>query len=190
MGEADFIEIQVSGGSDTVIGISTLNITLGDMEAAIDIDTTDATGDLILSGAQELVIVGDSEGAASDVKFYSGSVTLVGNDANTVNVSNTLQDAEGDFGSWTVSTGTGNDTITGSEGSDTLTTTAGANTVTAGDGNDNVTTGGGADTVLGGAGNDTIAVGAGADTVGGGAGNDSIDLTENVSALTLLSLPR
>ena len=91
------------------------------MEAAIDIDTTDATGDLILSGAQELVIVGDSEGAASDVKFYSGSVTLVGNDANTVNVSNTLQDAEGDFGSWTVSTGTGNDTITGSEAPMTLT---------------------------------------------------------------------
>ena len=178
--EADVVNIDVAGGSDTVIGISTLTVNMADYDAAVTVDTTNAN--LIVVGGQEYFQVGDSEGEASDVKFSTGSVTLAGDSANTVNVSNTLADAEGDFSGFTVSTGAGADTITGGEGSDTITTTGGANVVSGADGNDSITTGGGADSVTGGAGNDTIAVGAGADTVGGGAGNDSIDLTENVSA--------
>ena len=178
--EADVVNIDVAGGSDTVIGISTLTVNMADYDAAVTVDTTNAN--LIVVGGQEYFQVGDSEGEASDVKFSTGSVTLAGDSANTVNVSNTLADAEGDFSGFTVSTGAGADTITGGEGSDTITSTGGANVVVGADGNDNITTGSGGDSVTGGAGNDTIAVGAGADSVGGGAGNDTIDLTENVSA--------
>ena len=178
--EADVVNIDVAGGSDTVIGISTLTVNMADYDAAVTVDTSSAN--LIVVGGQEYFQVGDSEGEASDVKFSTGSVTLAGDSANTVNVSNTLADAEGDFSGFTVSTGAGADTITGGEGSDTITSTGGANVVVGADGNDTITTGSGGDSVTGGAGNDTIAVGAGADSVGGGAGNDTIDLTENVSA--------
>ena len=177
--EADVLTIDVAGGSDTVVGISTLNIDIADMDGDVEVDTT--SGDLLIISTEH-VQVGDSEGEASDIKYYSGSVTLRGDDEHEVNVSNTLADAEGDFGAWSVTTGTGNDTVTGSEGVDTITTLAGNDTITANDGNDIVNSGDGADTVLGGVGNDTLTVGNGADTVGGGAGNDSIDLTESVSA--------
>ena len=177
--EADVINIDVAGGSDTVVGITTLNVDLADMDTATVVDTTSANLVVI---STEHVQVGDSEGEASDIKFFNGSVTLRGDDGNTVNISNTLADAEGDFGSWTVNTGTGADTITGSEGSDTITSSGGNNVITGADGNDVITAGAGTDSITGGAGNDTLTVGNGADTVGGGAGNDSIDLTESVSA--------
>ena len=177
--EADVLLVDVAGGSDTVVGISTLNIDIADMDGDVEVDTTSA--DLLIISTEH-VQVGDSEGEASAIKYYSGSVTLRGDDEHEVNVSNTLADAEGDFGAWTVTTGTGNDTVTGSEGVDTITTLAGGDTITANDGNDIVDSGDGADTVLGGAGNDSLTVGNGADTVGGGAGNDSIILTESVSA--------
>ena len=177
--EADVLLIDVAGGSDTVVGISALNLDIADMDGDVEVDTTSA--DLLIIST-EYVQVGDSEGEASAIKYYSGSVTLRGDDEHEVDVSNTLADAEGDFGAWSVTTGTGNDTVTGSEGVDTITTLAGNDTITANDGNDIVDSGDGADTVLGGAGNDTLTVGNGADTVGGGAGNDSIVLTESVSA--------
>ena len=69
---------------------------------------------------------------------------LAGDSANTVNVSNTLADAEGDFSGFTVSTGTGADTITGGE-VQTITSAGGANVVVGADGNDTITTGGGGD---------------------------------------------
>ena len=177
--EADVLLIDVAGGSDTVVGISTLNIDIADMDGDVEVDTTSAD---LLNISTQYVQVGDSEGEASAIKYYSGSVILRGDDEHEVNASNTLADAEGDFGAWSITTGTGNDTVTGSEGADTITTLAGGDTITANDGNDIVSAGDGADTVLGGDGNDSLTVGNGADTVAGGAGNDSIILTESVSA--------
>jgi hypothetical protein len=183
----DSIVVDIAGGSDSEVGIKTLTLHLA-TEADTTVDTT--SSDLISINSVSHVEVGDSEGAAnSDIDFYQGSVTLTGDNENTVNVSNVLDAAEldtagteGVFGSWTITTGEGNDTITGSAGADTITSNDGGDTITAGAGNDDVTAGAGADSVLGGAGNDTLRAGNGADTIGGGAGNDSIDLTESVSA--------
>ncbi|MDA0891429.1 MAG: DUF4214 domain-containing protein [Proteobacteria bacterium] len=186
--EADLISIDVDGGSDSEVGIQTLTLTL-DTEADTTVNTTST--DLVIINGLEHVEVGDSEGeGASDVKFYQGSVDLTGSDnENTVNISNVLDaqeldtaGAEGTWGSWTVDTGEGNDTVVGSAGVDTITTNDGLDSITGGAGNDVINSGGGADTVAGGAGNDNISVGNGADTVAGGAGADAIDLTESVSS--------
>ena len=142
------------------------------------------------------VEVGDSEGAAnSDIDFYQGSVTLAGDNEDTVNVSNVLDAAELDtagtesvFGSWTITTGEGNDTITGSAGIDTISSGDGGDTISSGAGNDDITAGAGADTITGGAGNDTIRAGNGADTVDAGAGVDSILLSESVSAADVIQV--
>jgi len=169
------------------IGIKTLTVVLEE-EADAVVDTTSTN--LITLGGATHVEVGDSESAAdSAIDFFQGSVTITGDSEHTVNISNVLDDTaldvaedEGDYGSWTVNTGEGNDTITGSAGADTITSNDGADSITAGGGNDVITSGDGDDTVLGGTGNDTLTVGNGADTVGGGAGVDSIVLTESVSS--------
>jgi hypothetical protein len=184
--EADVVTLDIAGGDAEAVAIKTLNVDLADMDTATEIDTTSA--DLIVF-AHEILQVGDADGEASAITFYQGSVTLRGDDNNTVNVSNSLDAAAldtagvaGTYGSWTITTADGADTITGGEGSDTINSGKGADVITAADGNDGVTSGDGADSVLGGAGNDTLTVGNGADTVGGGAGVDSIDLTESVSS--------
>ena len=141
------------------------------------------------------VEVGDSEGAAnSDIDFYQGSVTLAGDNEDTVNVSNVLEASEldtagtaGVFGAWTITTGEGNDTIT-SGGIDTISSGDGGDTISSGAGNDDITAGAGADTITGGAGNDTIRAGNGADTVDAGAGVDSILLSESVSAADVIQV--
>ena len=186
-GAGDVVTVDIAGGSDSEVGIKTLTVDI-DSETDVTVDTTSTN--LIVVNSTTHVEVGDSEAAAnSDIDFYQGSVTLAGDNEDTVNVSNVLDAAEldtagteGVFGSWTITTSEGNDTITGSAGADTISSNDGGDTIVAGAGNDDVTAGDGADSVTGGAGNDTLRAGNGADTVGGGAGVDSILLSESVSA--------
>ncbi|WP_316015344.1 Hint domain-containing protein [Roseobacter sp. HKCCA0434] len=83
----------------------------------------------------------------------------------------------------TVNTGSGNDTVTGSNQADTIFGGAGNDSLSgqggndriAGDaGNDSLSGGDGSDTIWGGIGNDTISGGNAADTLYGGAGTDTI----------------
>jgi len=163
------IVIALSNDVEATVGIKTLNLDIADQDgSAITVDLED--GEAVDIGGAEFVEIADSE--ADVATYYNGSITLAGDDNNTVLIgNNTLLDTAlptagtaSVYGSWTVTTGAGDDTITGSRGAD------------------NITSGDGADSVLGGAGNDTLTVGNGADTVGAGAGTDSIVLTESVSS--------
>ena len=69
--EADVANIDVAGGSDTVIGIRTLTVNMADYDAAVTVDASSAN--LIDDGRS--FPVGDSEGKASDVKFSTGNAT-------------------------------------------------------------------------------------------------------------------
>ena len=93
----------------------------------------------------------------ADVQFAYTSETLssVSNDTVDLSVNPVAQ----------LSTGGGNDVITGS---------ANADKIDAGTGDDDVMAGGGDDVVIGGAGNDQISGGDGADTLWGGNGNDKL----------------
>ena len=84
---------------------------------------------------------------------------------------------------FTISTGSGNDTLTVADGSNVLTTDGGDDTITAGNGpniidggvnNDTITAGNGVNTIYGGYGNDTIVAGDGGNTIDGGDGDDGI----------------
>ncbi len=82
-----------------------------------------------------------------------------------------------------LTTGSGNDTVTGNEANNILRTNGGNDVVSAGGGNDVAAGGAGADslsgnsgndTLYGGSGNDTLLGGTGADSMGGGAGADTL----------------
>jgi Ca2+-binding RTX toxin-like protein len=73
-----------------------------------------------------------------------------------------------------VTTGGGNDTITGNDAANTILTGAGADSVLAGDGNDSVFGGNGTDVLMGEDGDDTLEGAGGDDTLLGGDGNDSL----------------
>ncbi|WP_299593062.1 calcium-binding protein, partial [uncultured Tateyamaria sp.] len=97
----------------------------------------------------------------------SWDAILVGND-----VANSLTSASGND---TVTGGLGNDTLTTGGGDDVATGNQGADTLLGGDGNDRLDGGFGNDSVSGGTGDDTILGGGGFDTLRGGAGNDTIN---------------
>jgi Ca2+-binding RTX toxin-like protein len=73
------------------------------------------------------------------------------------------------------SVGVGNDTVTTGAGDDTISGLFGADTIAAGGGQDKIFGHQDADTIDGGAGNDTINGGASADVMAGGAGTDLVD---------------
>ncbi|MDC1268653.1 hypothetical protein N8Z76_02870, partial [Gammaproteobacteria bacterium] len=167
--DAEAFLITLSDDVEASVGIKTLNIDIADQDGnAITVDL-EATASISIATTGAVADIIDSEGDVAT--YYNGSITLAGDDDNTVVIGN--QSLLGNalptpgtavYGAWTITTGDGGDTITGSRGAD------------------NITSNDGADSVLGGAGNDTLTVGNGADTVGGGAGTDSIVLTESVSS--------
>jgi len=75
---------------------------------------------------------------------------------------------------FSITGGSGADTINSSLGEDTIAGGGGADTITIDGGNANVDGGGGADTIVGSTGADTLAGGTGADSITGGSGIDSI----------------
>jgi Ca2+-binding RTX toxin-like protein len=70
--------------------------------------------------------------------------------------------------------GTGNDSIDGGIGNDTLNAGNGNNTLSGRDGNDRITSGTGDDSIDGGNGNDQLSAGNGNNTLSGGDGNDNL----------------
>ena len=167
--DAEAFLLTLSDDVEASVGIKTLNIDIADQDGnAITVDL-EATASISIANTGAVADIVDSEGDVAT--YYNGSVTLRGDDDNTVTLANqtllgTALPTAGTavYGAWTITTGDGGDTIIGSRGAD------------------NITSNDGADSVLGGAGNDTLTVGNGADTVGGGAGTDSIVLTESVSS--------
>jgi Ca2+-binding RTX toxin-like protein len=73
-----------------------------------------------------------------------------------------------------ITTGSGDDSVTGRDGADTISTNAGSDTVTAGAGDDIVNGGDGRDTLRGGIDNDTLNGGSDRDSLLGEDGNDTL----------------
>jgi len=154
--------------AEGAISIESLNITLGDQENETDVDLT-AEG-VIDIGGTDYVTIDDEEGEV--MTFYSGSITLLGDEDNVITVGAAALDASDKestagsavYGSWTLTTYGGADAITGSEGADTINSGAGDDTIDGADGNDIITAGNGAD------------------SIDVGEGGDSVSLTETVSA--------
>jgi Ca2+-binding RTX toxin-like protein len=168
--DIDAFYINIAEESTTNVSIENLEINMGDQGAVVTVDLSE--GDLItVTGVGSLYHVEDdaSEGEAT---FYSGSITLAGDDDHVVDLGATVLDAaelftagnENTWGSWTITTADGADTITGNSGADTI------------------STGAGNDTIDGAAGNDVITAGNGADEITVGTGKDTVDLSETVSA--------
>jgi len=171
--DAEAFEIVLTDDVEAMVGVKVLNIDIADQDGnatTVDLETTEL---VTIASTGNVMSVVDSE--ADVATYYSGSITIRGNDGDTVIIDEqtllgTALPTAGSavYGSWGITTGDGGDTITGSRGADT------------------VSTAGGADNVTGGAGNDSLTVGNGADTVSGGAGNDSIVLTESVSSADVI----
>lgn len=140
---------------------------------------------IVASGSNALSITsttGATGLATVDASALTGASFLINAGASTANMTVTgaagipkAGQADVDTVN-TITTGEGNDKVTGGEYIDNITTNAGNDTVVAGAGRDTVAAGEGNNSVDGGAGNDTITAGAGNDVVIGGAGDDNISV--------------
>lgn len=163
-----FENLVTGSGDDTVTG-SAADDTISTGEGADTIDGGDGI-DLIDGGAGNDVI---SDGAGSDMVLAgAGDDTVIagsGNDSmdggegtDTLDMSNASSDAVVDLNAGTAtSSETGNDQISNFEN---VTTGAGDDQITGSSANNNINAGAGNDTIDGGAGDDTVAGGLGADT--------------------------
>jgi hypothetical protein len=143
-----------------------------------------ATKTLAIAGITTLNIAGYTDTTGGTITINAGNAgdkTFVGNNQAT-----------------SITTGAGDDSITGGSGIDTIVDSgagddvlnlgAGNDIVTdAGAGDDSITLGAGNDTVTtAGAGDDTINAGEGTDDITGGAGSDAINLTETTSVTDIV----
>jgi len=135
----------------TVTGTQSLNASISGTALA----TVDASG---LSGVGELFTLTAS---ASDA-----DMTVTG---SAVRPTNTLTGTAND-----ITTGDGDDTVTGGDYNDTIVTGKGDDTITAGDGVNTITSGRGNDVITSGDGDDVIDAGAGDDNITAGDGDDKI----------------
>ena len=113
------------------------------------------------------LLVTDQVGGDNDTIVVSAA-------AVTSNLGVTVTQADGGIGSVRITTGSGADTITGSENDDIIATGLGNDSISADDGDDTITAGGGNDTLLGEAGDDDLDGGDGDDVLTGGADDDDL----------------
>ena len=166
-----------SGGADNSVTMS----------AAGSADLTSVTA----AGAQTLALtVSGTSLATVDASGITGtgeSFTLVASasdadmtvTASAARPTNTLTGTAN-----TITTGDGDDTVTGGEYGDVITTGKGDDTISSGDGPDNITSGRGGDTITAGDGDLTIDAGNDDDTVTVGDGDNTITLGSGDDTLT------
>ena len=195
-GAADVATVNLNATtSGTYTGVSVANedtITIssgGDGANTITTLTATDAKSLTVTGARGLTVTDalTSTGLATlDASANTGTVFNVNAGASTVAMT-----VKGSGGAPTASTvtlntittGSGNDNVTGSAWIDNITTGAGNDTITAGAGNDIIDGGTGNDTIDAGEGDNTVTAGAGNDSVTAGAGNDLIDLGSGVDTV-------
>jgi len=166
IGHANSEQLLGTSGQDLVMGLAGNDSIFGG--SGDDQLMAGAGNDLLTGGTGDDQIDG---GTGSDRAFFTGTV------AATVDLRETTAQ----------NTGHGTDTIlnvehvTSGSGNDLLTGNALGNGLTSGDGNDAVYGGAGNDTLLGGAGNDLLTGGTGNDRVDGGTGSDRASFTGTVA---------
>jgi Ca2+-binding RTX toxin-like protein len=169
-------------GNDTITNATT--ITGGDGNDTI---TPGLGDDSVNAGAGNDTIVEGDTGAAEPSDSYIGgtgidhiSYAARSNSGVTITQDGVANDGKaGELdnvsGFERVTTGGGNDVITGTTGNDQITSGSGNDTITGSSGNDTIRAGAGNDTINGGSGNDTILGGLGNDRLTGGAGTDTLN---------------
>lgn len=167
----------VDGFSDQKSWISLNNITGGQLtnNATTLINNGSALANVAESGTVLLTPAVD-DGAAIVTQWLSVRGTDVSASiyANTIGPPTPGQSIQGDLGPNRLSSGSGNDTVSGQLGDDTITDTGGSNYLRGDDGNDAITGGSGFDDINGNAGADTVRGGGGDDWVVGGKDNDVV----------------
>ena len=193
----------------TALDMETINVTtggLGDIGLTISGATADVTK-VVAAGTQslDLTVAGtsiatvDASGVTGLGESFTLSATASTADMTVTPSGVTPSDADTDTTN-TITTGAGDDTLTGTAYIDVLTGGAGNDTITGGGGLDQLNGGAGNDSITGGADNDaisdgagddvvvagdgvdTITLGAGSDNIDGGAGNDVITAGSNLSS--------
>jgi len=149
-----------------------------------------------ITGATGLVTVTDNHTGAGavtlDLSASTGAVTytgglatgattlVMGNGANVVTANSATT-----VGNFTVTGGSGADSITGGFGADNFAGGSGADTLIGGEGADTLSGGSGNDSISGGAGVDQLSTDSGADTIDGGAGTDVLTISAAFSDISL-----
>ena len=131
--------IELTDDAETEVGIYNLELDIADRAAVTTVDLEVGAATLDVGGASKISVLTVGETAGT---YYQGSIKLYGDDNNIVLIGSTVAlDAaelsgagqtagtEGVFGSWSVTTGIGDDTITASPGADTISSSDGADTV-------------------------------------------------------------
>ncbi|MDZ4134386.1 MAG: calcium-binding protein [Paracoccaceae bacterium] len=174
----------ISGGEgdDTVFGGNGSDIIFGD--AGADVIVGGAGNDSLYGGIGNDSLTGGvgndliDGGAGTDRVYFTGAA------AAAVNLNLTTAQVTG-YGSDTL---LGIEHVTSGDGNDRLTGNAFANSLIAGRGNDTLYGGAGNDTLGGGAGNDALYGGAGNDLIDGGAGTDRVYFIAATAAVVNLNL--
>jgi VCBS repeat-containing protein len=157
-------------GNDTVIS-----------GGGVDFISTGGGDDLILvtggfnkvwAGAgSDTLVVDFSDATISVVNTFGGGTLADGYDGTLFGNGGTyFYDVE----TFDITSGSGNDTITGGDGDDIIDSGSGHDTIIGGDGDNIIDSGSGHDTIIGGDGDDIIDTGTGLDTVVAGGGSDYI----------------
>ena len=194
----DVEQVRGGGGNDTITGSNNADTLSGgggndtlDGLLGNDVLNGEAGNDTFLesgtvpSGADVF-----NGGPGVDTVSYASRTAAV-----TIRMDNALADdgesGEGDKIASDVenaTTGSGNDSITGSSAANTLDGGSGNDTISGGAGDDSIVGGLGTDTLDGGSGNDTFKEGSansGADTITGGAGRDLADYADRTVGVTV-----
>jgi trimeric autotransporter adhesin len=174
-------ELYGEGDNDTLIGGAGNDILNGgdgndSLTGGLGADTMSGglgTDSYVVDDAGDIVIEGLNEGIDT-VRVSLNAFTL------GTNVDRAIFTGVGDFVGVgnelanSITSGDGNDTLSGLDGNDHLISGAGNDVVNGGAGNDRLEAGDGNDQLFGGAGDDALQGGAGEDTLEGGDGNDNI----------------
>jgi Ca2+-binding RTX toxin-like protein len=137
--------------------------------------SNDAATSMTITGSRGLTITSSDSTvlATLDASAMTGPFVLAGNDSTTAGTYTSGSGADSIVGS----NASAGDSITTNGGNDTVSGGGGNDTITGGTGNDSLTGGAGKDSIIGGDGNDIIDGGTGIDNLSGGAGNDSFAFT-------------
>jgi len=189
--DANALNNAVTGGAgnDLLFGEAG-NDTLNGGAGADSMDGGAGSDRYYVDNTNDVVTESDANAATggTDTVYTTANYTLSANVENGI-VNTTAGIAlEGNELANKLTSGDGNDVLSGDGGNDILTGNAGSDTLNGGDGNDVLSGNAGADLLDGGTGNDKLDGGAGADTMWGGDGNDTYYIDDS-SDLALESNP-
>lgn len=175
------IENVIGGsGGDIITGNSAINLIEG--RDGNDVLAGEGGNDTLLGGEGDDTLHGGA--GADDLEGGNGSDTASYAD-QTVNLNINLATGIAQGGTATGDTFASIENVTSGSGNDVITGNTLANVLAGGAGNDTISGGAGNDTLIGGDGTDTLVGGAGGDVLDGGAGADRASYADDTASLNI-----